>query len=132
MTPASNEPAGAGYEHRDAKLRPLVVGTLATFALMTFAMFAMRFLLGALDRSTDAARPAAHALAEERQMPPAPRLQLDPPRDLDEHRRRMTRHATSYGWLDEEAGVVHIPVERAMELVAQRGLPFADEREAGR
>jgi hypothetical protein len=29
----------------------------------------------------------------------------------------------SYGWVDEQGGVAHIPIERAMELIAQRGLP---------
>jgi hypothetical protein len=29
----------------------------------------------------------------------------------------------SYGWVDEKAGVAHIPIERAMELIRQRGLP---------
>ena len=29
----------------------------------------------------------------------------------------------SYGWVDQPAGVVRIPIDRAMELLAQRGLP---------
>ena len=29
----------------------------------------------------------------------------------------------SYGWVDEKAGVAHIPIDRAMELTVQRGLP---------
>lgn len=29
----------------------------------------------------------------------------------------------SYGWVDEKSGVAHIPIERAMELIVQRGLP---------
>ncbi|MEZ4616096.1 MAG: hypothetical protein R2867_11425 [Caldilineaceae bacterium] len=29
----------------------------------------------------------------------------------------------SYGWIDQEAGTVHIPIERAMELVVSEGLP---------
>ncbi len=29
----------------------------------------------------------------------------------------------SYGWIDEKAGVAHIPIDRAMELIEQRGLP---------
>lgn len=33
----------------------------------------------------------------------------------------------SYGWLDEKAGVAHIPIERAMDLIAQRGLPVAPQ-----
>src|SRR5208283_452489 len=28
----------------------------------------------------------------------------------------------SYGWVDEKAGVAHIPIERAMELIVQLGL----------
>jgi len=29
----------------------------------------------------------------------------------------------SYGWVDEKDGVARIPIERAMELIVQRGLP---------
>lgn len=29
----------------------------------------------------------------------------------------------SYGWVDEKAGVARIPIERAMDLIAQQGLP---------
>src|ERR1700686_839354 len=29
----------------------------------------------------------------------------------------------SYGWVDENAGVAHIPIDRAMDLLVQRGLP---------
>jgi len=29
----------------------------------------------------------------------------------------------TYGWVDEKAGTVHIPIERAMDLLVQRGLP---------
>ncbi len=29
----------------------------------------------------------------------------------------------SYGWVDQKTGVAHIPIERAMDLIVQRGLP---------
>jgi hypothetical protein len=29
----------------------------------------------------------------------------------------------SYGWVDQKAGVVHIPIDRAMELIVQQKLP---------
>ena len=29
----------------------------------------------------------------------------------------------SYGWIDEENGIVHIPIERAMDILAKQGLP---------
>jgi hypothetical protein len=31
----------------------------------------------------------------------------------------------NYSWVDESQGKVRIPIERAMELLAQRGLPVA-------
>jgi hypothetical protein len=34
--------------------------------------------------------------------------------------------AESYGWVDQGAGVVRIPVSEAMKLIAQRGLPVRD------
>jgi hypothetical protein len=35
----------------------------------------------------------------------------------DEARRRLE----SAGWVDRDAGVVHVPIEQAMEIVARRG-----------
>ena len=37
----------------------------------------------------------------------------------------------SYGWVDKDAGVAHIPIERAMELIVQRGLPVVPQSKAG-
>lgn len=34
-----------------------------------------------------------------------------------------TEQLNSYGWVDEQAGYVHIPIDRAMDLVLQQGLP---------
>src|ERR1017187_5269359 len=36
----------------------------------------------------------------------------------------------SYGWVDEKAGVAHIPINRAMELIVQRGLPVYSQGSA--
>lgn len=61
-----------------------------------------------------------------RRLPPEPRLQRVPIADLTRLREREERLLTSYGWVDREAGVVRIPVERAMQLVAERGLDGAE------
>ena len=55
--------------------------------------------------------------------PPEPRLQPKPVIDLKEFRAAEDAILTSYGWVDPDKGVVRIPVERAMELVAKEGLP---------
>lgn len=36
---------------------------------------------------------------------------------------KQENQLNSYGWVDEKAGVAHIPIEHAMDLIAQRGLP---------
>jgi hypothetical protein len=58
-----------------------------------------------------------------RRLPPEPRLQDAPIKDLQEMREAEDRILNSYGWLDQQAGTVHIPVSRAMQLVVARGLP---------
>ena len=55
--------------------------------------------------------------------PPSPRLQLAPPADLQTFRAREEAELNSYGWINRTAGVVRIPIDRAMELVLQEGLP---------
>lgn len=55
--------------------------------------------------------------------PPEPRLQDLPAHDLQEFRKREAEALASYGWVEPNAGVVRIPIERAMELTLERGLP---------
>ena len=55
-------------------------------------------------------------------LPPEPRLQVSPDRDWLEMFHQEQEFLNSYGWIDRNQGIVHIPIERAMEIVAQRGL----------
>jgi hypothetical protein len=54
---------------------------------------------------------------------PQPRLQFNAAEENARHRFAEERILASYGWVDAKAGVARIPIERAMDLVAQRGLP---------
>jgi len=54
---------------------------------------------------------------------PEPRLEKDERKNLKDARVAEDETLYSYGWVDEKAGVVRIPIDRAMELIAQRGLP---------
>jgi hypothetical protein len=36
----------------------------------------------------------------------------------------------SYGWVDKDAGVAHIPIQRAMDLIVQQGLPVYPQTSA--
>jgi hypothetical protein len=63
---------------------------------------------------------------------PAPRLQLD-----DGNQEIADLHAkedlllNNYSWADKSQGKVRIPIEQAMALIAQRGLPVAAAQESG-
>ena len=58
-----------------------------------------------------------------RNLPPEPRLQQSPREDLREFRAREDETLTHYRWVNQAQGVVGIPIERAIEIVAQRGIP---------
>jgi hypothetical protein len=54
---------------------------------------------------------------------PPPRLQIDPAQDLARLQHNEREHLSSYGWVDRSASTVRLPVERAMSLTVERGLP---------
>lgn len=57
------------------------------------------------------------------QLPPEPRLQTTPWTDLTRFRHNEEQYLHSYGWIDEKAGVAHLPIDTAKALLLQRGLP---------
>lgn len=65
-------------------------------------------------------------MAEITQSFPTPRIQIDDGnQDVSDLHAREDLLLNNYSWIDESKGTVRIPIERAMELVAQRGLPVA-------
>jgi hypothetical protein len=57
------------------------------------------------------------------QLPPKPRLQPSPSDDLHELRAREDNLLNHYQWIDRSKKIIGIPIERAIELTAQRGIP---------
>ena len=60
-------------------------------------------------------------------LPPPPRLQVDAPRDLALERDAERAELESYAWIDRDRGIVRIPIDRAIDLLARRGLPARKE-----
>ncbi len=54
---------------------------------------------------------------------PAPQLQPDPVADLNKFRTSLEERLNSYGWVDKNTGIAHIPIEKAIEMMSQNGLP---------
>jgi hypothetical protein len=62
---------------------------------------------------------------------PTPRLEEDERGQLNDIRLKEEQTLGSYDYIDQNAGTVRIPIERAMELIAQRGLPVRGQPAAG-
>lgn len=61
---------------------------------------------------------------------PAPQLEIDERTQLNSVRLHEEDVLNTYGWVDQKAGTVRIPIDRAMDLIAQRGLPVRSQSTA--
>lgn len=52
-----------------------------------------------------------------------PLLQPDPNADLQRIKQHTSRRLNSYGWIDPGSGIVHIPIQSAMRILVERGMP---------
>ncbi|HEV3263716.1 MAG TPA: hypothetical protein VG013_43175, partial [Gemmataceae bacterium] len=59
---------------------------------------------------------------------PAPRLEVTPAVDLQAVRAAEEKELSTYGWVDQQKGVVRLPIDRAIDLLAQKGLPSRQEK----
>jgi hypothetical protein len=116
--------ADAGF---DRELDVRSVGLFGVgLALVMIVMLAALWILLAHWKTRQTARdprPSPLAEANAPRLPPEPRLQSAPVKDMDELRARETSTLTSYGWIDRRAGVARIPIDRAMDLLLASGLP---------
>ncbi|MFN0152632.1 MAG: hypothetical protein ACKVU1_18165 [bacterium] len=126
--------ADRGHEAVDIKSRGIVIFLIALAVLTILVLLAMRGLFVALEnratradlavprdaRDTGAAGAAtqdgARRLAE-------PLLQTNPPVALADLRAAEERVLTTYGWINADVGIVRVPIEHAIDLLAERGLP---------
>jgi hypothetical protein len=57
---------------------------------------------------------------------PGPGVRAAPPIDLEQLRSQEMQRLTTYGWVDEEAGTVRIPIDQAMQMLVEQGRPARD------
>ena len=100
----------------------LTLGLLVLIAIAVAAMWSLGF--GVRDRLI-AADPPPPALPEARieHRPPGPNLQVDPRQQLLDLQTEEESTLTTYGWIDKASGVTRVPIDRAMDLLVEQGLP---------
>jgi hypothetical protein len=112
-----------GYEKRDANLRILLHFGFWLAVIIVVAFVGMNYTLDYFQRVQPLGPKASPLASDQRVLPPSPRLQARPHQELSDYCRVQQQNLTSYGWVDQQNGVVQIPVDRAMELVLEQGLP---------
>jgi len=111
-----------GHEVTDAAVRPVlwVAGILLGAGIAIHVALGFQFRALRAERARENPPPSPLAAAAPA-APPEPRLQTSPTADLADLRRAEDAALEHYGWVDQRAGIVRIPIERAMELVAKGG-----------
>jgi hypothetical protein len=130
------------FERRDLSARG-VLGFFAGLAIVGVLIFlVLGGMYGFLNRYDTAHEPAPnplvgvtnadtrHPTPEDADKFPLPRLETNERGQLDDQRFREEETLNTYGWLDQKGGVAHIPIERAMALIVERGLPTAPQHSA--
>jgi hypothetical protein len=131
--------SGAEFERQDLEARPIFAFLIGLALVCLLVYFMLKGMYGLLEAREKAHQPPQNPLVavkpqtgkptteetsnEIRKDFPEPRLEHDERGQLNNVLLQEEKTLNSYGWVDEKTGVVHIPIERAMQLVAQRGLP---------
>jgi hypothetical protein len=121
-----------GHESRDLGIRGILIfgGALVVVAAaIQVGLFLV--LRGMVERRDRGEEPRSIFEGPRQPEIPAPRLMTREGQGLAELRAEEERVLATYGWIDRKEGVVRIPVERAMELILERGLPSRGGTRAG-
>jgi hypothetical protein len=117
-------PSEGGVD-REVSVRAVVGFAMFLFLLIAFALGLM-WVVSRVAKKEIASRqapPPPLAGARENPLPPAPRLEVSPPKDLAALRERENAVLNAYAWVDRSKGIAEVPVDRAIEIALESGLP---------
>jgi hypothetical protein len=125
----------AEFEREDLGAKPVILFLVGLTVGCLLVALLLKGMYSYLDARENRHQPALNPLVQQTRSDlrsvapgditkfPEPHLETDEPREIRAFRVQEEQTLHSYGWVDQPAGVARIPIDRAMELVAQRGLP---------
>src|SRR5438094_5516471 len=121
MTDAKSGASDAGprYEVRDANVRRLLQLGLSLCLVIALVLLGVARLIGYLTSHQPQDRPVS-PIATASDLPPQPRLQIAPRLDLAQKRKADDAALNSYAWIDRPSGTIRIPIDHAMQVLAER------------
>jgi hypothetical protein len=124
MSESMNRPhdPSPGHERTDAS--PLVIGLFALGLVMMIVvvLLLLHWIFWRMETSAERKDAPPSSMAGQHAIP-EPRLQADPTADLGRLRSSEDERLSTYGWIDAEHTAARIPIDRAIEILAERGLP---------
>lgn len=123
------------YEREDLSPRGIFAFLIGLALVAVLVHFALKGMYGYLDSYQRQRQPPLNPLVSQTENDsrkvsnadiarfPEPRLETNERLEINDFRLQEEKTLNSYGWIDQKAGTVRIPIDRAMQLLAQRGLP---------
>jgi hypothetical protein len=132
----ANPTGNGGYERSDIGSAGVLYFLLGIFVAGLFIFFLVDGIYSYLDKRSQAEQAPVNPLvtnapADTRHISkdypqdtfPNPKLEEDERGQLNGIRLKEEQTLSTYDYIDKNAGTVRIPIDRAMDLIAQRGLP---------
>ena len=128
------------HEQSDINVRAVLMSAAILVVVGLVSHVVIYFLFGWLQADAAAKDPIGSPLAVPATVMPnrtvdspvfaagaaGPQLLTNEPMALEIHQRELRERMLGYGWIDQGAGVARIPIDEAMRLVAERGLPVRE------
>jgi hypothetical protein len=115
---------GQGHEANTLVVKGLVLFAVVLVAVGIVVEYCLVFVMKDFKSEEKALEALAPPLLKDTSATfPAPRLQAEPPADLVKFKEAELDRLNGYGWVDRKAGIAHIPIDRAIEIVTTKGLP---------
>jgi hypothetical protein len=127
------EPPGHQDEVNIRAILMFGAGLLALGIVVLLLVWGMFYFLQRRE-SASQPPPVSRAVGIRDEFPPEPRLQglpghsIHPMEELKEAREQEDRLLSTYGWVDQKAGIVRVPIEEAMRRLLEKGLPVRAEQ----
>jgi hypothetical protein len=127
-----HSPNGAGHEQSEVSVR-LIVVSLAFLAVATLIVLVL--VVGIFRYFYDSNGTAEATRLSQPVVPPEPRIEVAPYEQLQQLRVKEDHVLNTYALLDKSSGTVRVPIDKAIDLLAAKGLPshnYLDDILAGR
>jgi hypothetical protein len=116
-------PNGAGHEKSEVSVRFIVI-SLGVLLVGTFLVALL--VVGIFQFFSHTYQTQESAKQNQPQIPPEPRIEVEPWQQLVNVHAREDHVLSSYAWVDKKDGIVRIPIEQAMDELAKKGVTSHD------